>query len=189
MIVLEDRDIVNLFISRDESAISLTKEKYGRKLNLLSFGLTEDINAADECESDTYIRTWYSIPPNKPFEYFYPYLARILRHIALDFCKTKNRAKRKATVEELSLELEQTIPDNCSTEDLFMESQLKDLLNKYLRSLTPEKRNIFIRRYWYMDSVKTISDGYGISQSKVKVTLHRCREDLKKYLEKEGYEI
>ncbi len=187
--MLEDREIVNLFISRDESAISVTKEKYGRKLNILSFGLTEDINAAEECESDTYLKTWYSIPPNTPFEYLYPYLARILRHIALDFCKARNRDKRKATVEELSMELEQTIPDKCSTEELFLESHLHDLLNSFLCSLSPEKRNIFIRRYWYMDSVKTISEGYRISQSKVKVILHRTREELKKYLEKEGYDI
>lgn len=187
--MLEDRDIVNLFISRDENAISATKEKYGRRLNRLSYGLTEDINAADECENDTYLQTWNTIPPNKPHEYLYPYLARILRHIALDLCKSRNRLKRKATIEELSLELQQTIPDASNTEDLLMESELKELLNKYLHELSFEKRSIFIRRYWFMDSVKTISDGYGISQSKVKVTLHRCREELKKLLENEGYNI
>ncbi|MDD6827763.1 MAG: RNA polymerase sigma factor [Oscillospiraceae bacterium] len=189
MNILEDEDIVNLYLSRNENAINVTKDKYGRKLKMLAYELTGDLTAAEECENDTYLQVWRSVPPNKPYNYLYPFLVRILRHIALNYCRDRKRLKRKASVEELDLELQQTIPANFDVEDSVSEAHLQDILNNYLRTLNPEKRRIFVRRYWYMDSIKDISEIYSISQSKVKVTLHRCRTELKTILESEGYTI
>ena len=187
--MLEDREIVNLYLSRDDNAVSATKEKYGSKLKLLAYELTNDLNAAEECENDTYLQVWKSVPPNKPFDYFYPYLVRILRHIALNYCRDRKRLKRKAAVDELNLELEQSIPSDFDVEDSVVKSQIREVLDKYLRSLDDEKRRIFIRRYWYMDSVKDIANNFSFSESKVKSILHRCRKELKKLLESEGYNV
>lgn len=186
---MDDRDIVELYLSRNETAIAKTKEKYSGRILHLSYELTEDLQSAEECENDTYLQAWNSIPPNKPYNYFYPFLARIARHIALNLCRDRNRIKRKATIEELSTELQETIPDDIKVEDFIHESELQEIINNFLEGLNADKRKIFIRRYWYLDSVQTISDGFGISQSKVKVTLYRLREELRKVLEKEGYNI
>ena len=186
---MEDAEIVKLFLMRDENAIAKTQEKYSSRLRKLAYELTEDLAVAEECENDTYLQAWNSIPPNEPYDYFYPFLARISRHIALNFCRDRNRIKRKATIEELSEELQQTIPGNIDVEQAVSGSALQELLNRFLGSLRPDKRQIFLRRYWYLDSIQTIADGYGISQSKVKVTLYRCREQLRKVLESEGYNL
>ncbi len=185
--MLEDREIVELYLSRDDSAVSETKEKYGSRLKMIAFELTGDMNAAEECENDTYLQVWKSVPPNRPHDYFYPYTVRILRHIALNYCRDRKRLKRKADVQELNAELEQTLPSDFDVEDSVIEAQLKETLNRYLRGLADEKRRIFIRRYWYMDTEKDIAENAGISQSKVKSVLHRCRKELKKLLESEGY--
>ena len=115
--------------------------------------------------------------------------ARITRHISLNCCRDRSRLKRSAFISELSAELEQCIPapDNaaCRMDDLALETAL----NAFLGKLDEEKRNIFVRRYWFLDSVADIAKRYGISESKVKTTLFRCRNRLRKYLNKEGYTV
>lgn len=186
---MDDREIIRLFLERDESAIHHTKEKYGRRLTKLAYEITEDMQTAEECENDTYQKAWISIPPHEPYDYFYAFLARISRHTALNRCRSENSQKRKALIEELTLELEDTIPGSNNVEDVAADMTLREILNDYLGSLSEEKRNVFIRRYWYMDSVERIADGYGISVSKVKSMLFRCRNQLRIRLEKEGYTI
>ena len=175
---MEDRDIVRLYLMRDEQALAVTREKYGSRLRRLTYDLTEDFGAAEECENDTYLKAWQSIPPHEPGDYLFPYLARIARHEALNFCRNSRRLKRKADIRELSAELEQTLPGRT---DAAQAAEARDL--------TPEKRKIFLRRYWYLDSIAAIAEGYGLSRSKVKVTLYRCREQLRQRLESEGYRL
>ena len=92
---LEDNRIVELYLIRDETAISQTAEKYGSRLRNLAYGIVEDPHTAEECENDTYMEAWESIPPHEPKNYFFAFLARITRHIALDFCKQRSRLKRR----------------------------------------------------------------------------------------------
>lgn len=155
----------------------------------LAYEITQDAQAAEECENDTYQQAWSSIPPHEPYHYFYAFLAHITRHAALNCCRSRNSQKRKASVEELTAELENTIPAQGNTEDVIDDIALKTVLNDFLGSLSEEKRNVFIRRYWYMDSVERIAAGYGMSVSKVKSMLFRCRNDLKERLKKEGYHL
>lgn len=183
------KTLYSFFLARNEQAINKTQEKYSSRIRKLAYELTEDMNAAEECENDTYLQAWNSIPPNEPYDYFYSFLVRIVRHIALNFCRDRNRLKRKATISELSVELEQIIPGNNNVEYFIDEMALQGILNNFLGTLSQDKRKIFIRRYWYLDSIRTISDGYGISKSKVKVILFRCREQLRTVLEKEGYNL
>lgn len=189
MKTMGDGEIVELFLRRDESAIQHASEKYGRRLRSLSQGIVGDRQTAEECENDTYAEAWNAIPPNEPREYLYAFLARIVRHISLNCCRSRGRLKRKAYICELSAEMEQCIPApddcECRVEDM----ALSDAINGFLASLSTEKRNIFLRRYWYLESIADISKRFGLSESKVKTTLFRSRIKLREHLEKEGYII
>ena len=187
--MIDDRKIVSLFIERDEAAIKHTKDIYGKRLLRSAYEITGDVHTAEECENDTYLKAWESIPPHKPYDYFYAFLSHINRNTALNHCRGRNAKKRKASVEELNAELEQVIPSAENIEDVIDDTTLKSLLDDFISSLSTEQRNIFIRRYWYLDSIETIAEGFGFSKSKVKTTLFRCRNQLKKLLEKEGYTV
>lgn len=185
---MNDVDIIRLFLERNEKAIICTKTVYGKRIRHLAYQITEDFEVSEECENDTYLKAWDSIPPHEPYDYFYPFLVRITRHIALNICRNRKALKRKASIEELTIELQDTIPDKM-VKDVASDVVLKEILNSFLQSLPEEKRNIFIRRYWYLDSVATIAKGYGFTKSKVKTTLFRCREQLRTLLEKEDFTI
>ena len=186
---MDDSRIVDLFIARDEEAIRHAADKYGRKLNSLAFGIVADHETADECENDTYLRAWNTIPPNEPRDYLYPFLARIIRHLALNCCRDRSRLKRSAFIMEFSEEMEQCIPDSRCDESMADDIALKETVNGFLSGLDPEKRVIFLRRYWFLDSIEEISDRMGVSESKIKTTLFRCRNKFRQYLEKEGYTL
>lgn len=184
-----DSEIVELFLKRDEAAIKHTAEKYGSRLQKLAYGITADRRTAEECENDAYLEAWNSIPPHEPRSYLYAFLARIVRHISLNRCRDRARLKRKALIVELSRELEECLPApddiECRVDDIV----LGDAINGFLRSLDAEKRGVFMRRYFYLDSIADISKRFGISESKVKSMLFRCRGKLREHLKKEGIEI
>ena len=186
---MEDARIVDLYLLRDESAIRQTAEKYGGRLRALSFGMVKDWQTAEECENDTYTQAWNAIPPHEPREYFYPFLARITRHISLNCCRDRSRLKRRAYLCELSEEMEQCLPAPGDTESLLEGLALAEAINTFLGTLNEGKRNIFLRRYWYLDSVPDIAQRFGMSHSSVKTTLLRLRRQLRPYLEKEGYTL
>ena len=189
MKALDDHNIVALYLQRDEAAITQTKEKYGSRLRRLAHGIVDDLQTAEECENDTYMEAWNSIPPHQPGNYLYQFLARITRHISLNCCRDRSRLKRSAFICQLSAEMEQCIPApddvQCRMDDIV----LREAINGFLGTLDEEKRNIFIRRYWYLDSIAAISKRFALSESKVKTTLLRCRNQLREYLKKEGYTI
>ena len=186
---MDDNRIVELYLLRDETAIKQTTEKYGSRLRSLAYGIVKDQQTAEECENDTYMKAWNTIPPHEPRSYLYAFLARITRHISLNCCRDRSRLKRSAFISELSAEMEQCIPapddSSCRMDDLALRTAINDFLGK----LDEEKRNMFVRRYWFLDSVADIAKRYGISESKVKTTLFRCRNRLREYLIKEGYTV
>ena len=186
---MDDQRIVELYLQRDEAAIVQSAEKYGSRLRALAFGIVNDRQTAEECENDTYAEAWNSIPPHQPGSYLYAFLARITRHLSLNCCRDRGRLKRSAWLCELSEELEQCLPAPDDTESRLDDMALREALNGFLRTLDEEKRNLFLRRYWYLDSIAEISERYALSESKVKTTLFRCRQQLRKLLEKEGYTL
>lgn len=186
---MEDKNIVELYLNRDETAIQQTTKKYGRRLRSLAFSIVKDLQTAEECENDTYMEAWDSIPPHTPESYLYAFLARITRHISLNYCRDRSRLKRSVFICELSSELEQCIPDPNDTECQIDSIALKDALNGFLGTLSEEKRNVFLRRYWYLDSIADISKRFVLSESKVKTMLFRSRNMLREYLVKEGYTL
>lgn len=186
---MDDPEIVELYLHRDETAIGRTAEKYGRRLRALAYGIVRDEQTAEECENDAYLEAWHSIPPHEPKTYFYAFLARITRHAALSRCRERSRLKRSAWLCELSAELEQCIPAPDDTACRMDELALREAINGFLGTLDEEKRNVFVRRYWYLDSVAEIAARFALSESKVKTTLFRCRNRLRTYLEQEGYTL
>ena len=187
--ILNDEEIIELYLARDESAIKETSFKYGDRLRKLSYSITEDNFTAEECENDTYIQAWNSIPPNEPREHFYAFLARITRNLSLNAIRDRNRIKRSAKLTDITNEIQYCLPISEDADVSLDEKLLVDSIGKYLKSVSKEKRIMFIRRYWYLDSVTDISKKMGISESKVKTTLFRLRKELKKFLEKEGWSI
>lgn len=186
---MDDGQIVDLYLTRDESAVSHTAETYGHRLRALALAVVQDAQTAEECENDTYLEAWRSIPPHEPREYLFPFLARITRHISLNRCRERNRLKRAAFVTELSAELEQCIPAPDDLECRLDAMALGEAVNGFLAALSREKRTMFLRRYWYLDSISAIAHRFGCSESKVKTTLFRTREALRSHLEQEGYTL
>ena len=186
---MDDNTIIELYFGRSEEAIRETKGKYGRMLLSIAFGILKNQSDAEECENDTYLKTWNAIPPARP-SVFSAFLSKITRNLSLDRYDEIHAQKRGAGEIPLVLdELSECIPAGGDIFDQLAEKELTDLINGFLSELNPEARNIFMRRYWFGDSLPEIAARGGIGLSKVKMTLSRSRKALKAVLEKEGYAL
>ena len=184
---MEDMKIIVLFWARNEDAIAETDAAYGRKLRALANKILNNREDAEESVSDTYMKTWEIIPPQRP-TYFYAFIASICRHLSFHKVDWKLAAKRNAEVVALTDEMELCIPD--PSRDREMEAkEIGKALNAFLESLPKETRLIFLRRYWHVDTIEEIAARYGITESKVKMQLSRTRAKLCTYLEKEGIRV
>ena len=186
---MEDSLIIDLYLQRSEDAIARTAESYGAQLKSISMNIVKDAQTAEECENDTYLQAWKSIPPNEPRSYLFAFLARIIRHISIDCYRYRERLCRKGYLQELSDELLCCIPGNQDVESRVDAVVLGQSISTFLRKQSMQARNIFIRRYWYIDSIEEICRRYGISESKAKSILFRCRNALRNHLRKEGFTL
>ena len=186
---MEDSKIVDLYLARDETAIVRTSEKYGKKLKCLAKNICGDDGHAQECENDTYLGAWRSIPPHEPRHYLLAFLYKITRALALDRVKWVYRKKRSALIIELSKEIEDSVRNITDVESEIEAKLLREAINDFLRKQPEEKSNIFIHRYWYMDSIEQIADRYSMTNGKVKSILFRMRNSLKDHLTAEGFNI
>ena len=186
---MDDEKIVELFWERSESAITETAAKYARYCHRISYNILGNNEDADECVNDTYLGAWDSMPPHKPFR-LSTLLGKITRNISLNRYKNYNAEKRGFGQTALTLsELEECIPANNNVGEAADEMVLVEAINKFLLSMEKEKRKAFIRRYWYLCSIKSIAEQHGISESKTASMLFRMRKELRTYLEKEGIYI
>lgn len=154
---MDDDEIVELFLKKDESAIIHTAEKYGCRLRSISQRITADILTAEECENDTYLEAWNRIPPNEPRTYLIAFLSKIIRNISINKCIEKNRLKRRAYIVELSSEMEQCIPAVNDVESYVDGVEIGRVISTFLRKQPKEKRIIFMHRYYYCDTVLSIA--------------------------------
>ena len=183
---MEDTRIIDLYWARSQEAIGQTKIKYGRLIYSICVRILRIAEDALECENDTYLRAWDSMPPQRP-DHLSAYLGRIARNLSLDRYEREHAQKRGGTQIPLILEeLEECIP---SSSDSGLPVELRDLLNRFLEGQTERARMLFVRRYWFGDSVKEIAQMYGLGESRVKMTLLRSRTTLRQYLEAEGVSI
>lgn len=186
---MNDEQIVEAYLARDEAALSETQNKYGCRLQDLSYQITADRSAAEECENDTYLKAWESIPPHEPKTYLFAFLLRITRHLSLNYCRSRSSLKRRAFLCEFSAEMEQCIPAPDDTACHLDDLAFAEMINRFLSMLDVKKRNIFLRRYWYLDSIAAIAARYGLGESAVKTMLFRTRKQLHLFLEQEGYHL
>lgn len=182
---MEDREIVLLLQERKEQAVEEIKRIYGKRLTHIAMAILENPEDADECVNDTLWKAWRAIPPAAPV-FLYAFLAKICRNTALDRINYRNAEKRQGVVLELTAEMEQCIPGRMG-DSRWESRELAALLNQFLKGLPAEKRIIFMRRYWYGESVAEIADRFHISEANVKTSLFRTRKKLRAYLEKEDY--
>ena len=186
---MEDDKIVSLYLLRDESAISHTAEKYGSRLRGIAQRITGDAATAEECENDTYLEAWNRIPPHEPRSYLAAFLSRIVRNLSLNRCAERECLKRGAWVTEFTEELEQCIPASGDVGQELDGAELGRVISLFLHGQSKEKRVMFVRRYFYLDTIEAIAKGFRCSESKVKTRLFRMRKELCRYLEKEGYQL
>lgn len=183
---MNDEQIIELYMERSEKAVSETYEKYSAYCNTISFNILQNSEDAEECVNDTFQKAWESIPPDRPNN-LKAFLGKIARNISLNKLKYNHTKKRgSGQVDLLLSELEECVSDKFSVESEIYNKELSHTINRFLAGLPTDKRRVFVSRYWYMRSIKEISEQYSISEGKVKSILFRIRKQLKSYLEKEG---
>ncbi len=183
---MDDDMILDLYWERSESAINETAKKYGSYCLTIANNILQNNEDAEECVNDTYHKTWNTVPPQRPNS-FRAFLGKITRNLSLNKYKEQRTKKRGGdNIAFMYSELEDCIPSSNNVE---MESEANlviDAINSCLLSMDSENRLVFVRRYWYADSIGAIATRFQMSESKVKSMLFRTRNKLKTYLENEG---
>ncbi len=182
---MDDQSIVDLYWQRSENAIGETDKKYGRFCYRLAYSILENNEDAEETVSDTYLKVWDSLPPQRPAALM-PFLGKITRNTAISRWRSRNAAKRGGGEISLALEeLEACVAGAREAEAEFLYRETVRVFREFLDTLPDTERNVFLRRYYLLDSVAAIGADFGFSQSKVKSMLRRTRLKLRSQLEKE----
>ena len=182
---MEEFEIINLLYDRSEQAISELSNKYGNICKKLSFDILNDLRDVEECVNDAYLVTWNSIPPTKPNSLI-AYICKITRNISLNKFRYNHAQKRNSQYEKSLSELEECIPDTNKSLEAYTEDDLSVILEKFLDSLDQKSRVMFVKRYWFSQSVKDIAKEFGVTENNISVKLARIRSKLRKYLERKG---
>ena len=183
---LPDEAIVALYFDRSEEAIAACQVKYGKSCHTVAYNILHSDEDAEECVNDTWLRAWNSIPPERPTR-LGAWLSTVTRRLALTRYEKKTAAKRYGGMETSLEELSECVTAGSLT--IADEVALSEAINGFLASLPTRTRMIFMRKYWYMDSIADIAKALGMGESAVKVTLHRTREKFRKHLAKEGITV
>lgn len=182
---MDDDLIIDLYWERSERALLETEKKYGRYCRAIAFNILSNHSDVEECENDTYSAAWNAIPPTRPKK-LSAFLGRLTRNIALDKVDYNTAQKRNCEMDVILSELGECVSSPDDVESQYIVGETVEAINTFLRSIDSHSRIVFVRRYWYSDSIKEISAGLHMSQSKIKSMLFRTRKKLKAYLEKEG---
>lgn len=182
---MEDGEIIGLYWARDQRAIGESDKKYGALCRNVAYGILRSREDSEECVSDTWLRTWDTIPTQRPGS-LRAYCGKIVRNLALDRWDYNRAEKRAGHMTQLLGELEECVP---SGTDGYAGVELGALLSDFLRAQEKRNRLLFLRRYWYADTIEELCGRFQMSQSAVKSSLLRTRRRLRAYLEKEGITI
>ena len=179
---MEDEKIIDLFFERDERAIYETREKYGPYCTAIAYNILSSFEDTEECVSDTYLRIWNSIPPNRPRS-LKGYVGRITHNLALSMFRKRN-TKKRGVIREVLDELQ--IPDLSDPAETAERKETARLISDFLWTLPVENRRVFVLRYWYYETIPSISRATEWKETRIKSELSRTRKKLKHYLEQEG---
>ena len=184
---MDDQSIVALFWERSEQAIAETDRKYGAYCYSIAYHALANNEDAEESVSDTYMAAWNQLPPHRP-AILATFLGKITRRISINRWKAKNTAKRGGGQITLTLEeLDDCVDGKQNIERAYESHELVWAFNRFLETLPETERDVFLRRYWFFDSIADIAESFGFTQSKVTSMLYRTRGKLRKQLEKEGF--
>lgn len=185
---MEDETIIGLYWERDEKAIAETSSKYGKLCFHIANNILSSREDSEECVNDTYLGLWNVIPRERPAR-FSVFVGRITRNLALKRFEYLSAAKRNPEAVCSFEELGDCVSGRDSVENELENKRIERAIDSFLWQQGEEKRNIFIRRYWYFDSMDSICRQTGYSQSKIKSMLFHMRQKLRAYLESEGIEV
>ena len=179
---MEDLQIIGLLFQRSETAIFALQQKFGGLCRSIISNILPDNRDVEECMSDAFLRVWNSIPPQRP-ERLDSYIARIARNVALDRYDYNTASMRNTGMTLAFEELALYLPSREQETDAV---EFKAFINRFLRGLPKASRMMFVRRYWYGESIAQIADAFECSEEKVKSTLFRTRNKLRQAMIKEG---
>lgn len=184
---MDDNKIIELFFLRSEKAIAETTSKYGKLCHSIAGNILGSTEDSEECVNDTYLTLWNKIPPARPAN-FMAFICKIVRNLSLKKLEYNRAKRRDNTITVCFSELEEVLPDHAISTH-FDDEEIGRVISEFLKKEKADARNVFIRKYWYFDSVSDIAKRYKFSESKVKSMLFYTRNRLKKYLIKEGVHI
>ena len=186
---MDDGQIIDLYWARSETAISETANKYSKYCHAIAFNILHSNEDSEECVNDTYMRAWDAMPPKRPNR-LSTFLGKITRNLSLNKYEKYAAEKRGCGQVPLALdELQDCVPAAGNVEQTIEDAELIAIFNRFLAALPTDTRKVFMQRYWYLCPIKEIAEDYSFSESKVKMTLLRARNELKQILEKEGIAI
>ena len=186
---MEDESIIDMYYERDQRAVSETSAKYGKYCGGIAMNILRSREDAEECVNETYLSAWNSIPPSRP-SVLSAFLGRITRNISFNRYKAMRAEKRGGGEIPVILdEIAEIVSDGETAEDGLMRRELSKEISSFLSGLPEDKRGMFIRRYWYSDSVSAIAKRYGKTENGVSVILARIRKKLRDYLTERGYDL
>lgn len=188
MIWLDDSKIIDLFYARSEQAIMELSNKYGTVCNKVANNILNNPFDAEECVNDAYLGAWNTIPPQNPNPLL-SYICRIVRNLAVMKYHSNTAVKRNSFYDVALDELEGCLASPLDVEAELSAKELSRLVDCFLDTLDQKNRVMFVRRYWYADSIPDIASRFHTSNNNVSVRLWRIREKLRKYLLKEGYSL
>ena len=185
---MEDKTIMDLYLQRNERAITETAEKYGAYCGSIAGNILPSMEDREECLNDTWLAAWNDIPPSHP-NCLKAYLGRLTRNLAISRYRRDHAKKRGCGMDLLLSELEDCLPDSGSMELQLEQKRLGELISAWLDRQPAEDRRVFVRRYWYGVSVKSLASETGVRQNSMTQRLLRLRKGLKTCLEQEGVEL
>ena len=181
--VLEDEKIIDLYWERSESAISETDKKYRSRCMYVARSILEDNSDAEECLNDTYLTAWNLMPPERP-KFLSSFLFKIVRNHSLNKFRFHNNSRRKRNISFSTEELAECVDGSNNVEEKFDEAEVVNAINEFLETLKKDRRYIFVRRYWYLDSIADIAEHCSLTEENVMVILSRVRKQLKDHLKR-----
>ncbi len=185
---MDDKKIIELFYERSEQAITELSKKYGLLCEKIADNILNNHLDAEECVNDAYLAVWNTIPPQNP-DSLVSYVCRIVRNQAIKKYHENTALKRNSIYDTSLDELEEVLPSSASVEGELEAKEVSAMIDRFLETLDKQSRTMFIRRYWYSDSIEEIALSFKTSKHYISVRLSRIRKALKKHLVKEGVSV
>ncbi|MCM1488184.1 MAG: RNA polymerase sigma factor [Firmicutes bacterium] len=183
---MEDKELIDLFNSRSEQAVQAAKDKFGCLCKKIILNIVKNMEDCEECENDTYLKLWNTIPPQQP-QSLTAYISRIAKNTALSKYRSNHRQKRgSGEIDLVFEELEELTPSSRNIQAETEDRETVKAVNEFLEQLPKDRRIIFVRRYWFCHSVKDIAEDTELTGSNVSAILSRTKTALKDYLKERG---